>query len=254
MVQSATGKGVLKMDNFKGKTVLVTGGSRGLGEAFCRKFAELGCRVIVNYAHGREAAEAVAKEIGGIALPCDISSEKSVGEMFEQIGGVDLLINNARIDPYKRTPEMTDGEWWDEVMSVNLKGSYLCAKFAFEDMKKKNWGRMLHISSIWAYQPANERMLSYAAAKSAMHAMSRGYANLGASYGITSNVLAPGLIMTKLISERLSPEALEKELSTIPLHRGETPEEIAEAGINMMRSGFITGEVLNINGGAFMRP
>ena len=66
------------MDDFKGKTVLVTGGSRGLGEAFCHKFAELGCRVFVNYAHGREAAEQVAADVGGIALPCDISSEESV--------------------------------------------------------------------------------------------------------------------------------------------------------------------------------
>lgn len=242
------------MDDFKGKTVLVTGGSRGLGEAFCRRFAELGCRVFVNYAHGREAAERVAAEIGGTAVSCDISSEESVEAMFRQIGGVDLLVNNARIDPYKRGEGVSDGSWWDEVMSVNLKGAYLCGKFALEEMKQKKWGRMLHISSIWAYQPANERMLSYAAAKSAMHALSRGFANLGAPYGITSNVLAPGLIMTKLVSSRLTPEALAKEKAGIPLGRGESPAEIAEAGINLMRSGFITGEILNINGGAFMRP
>ena len=242
------------MDDFKGKTVLVTGGSRGLGEAFCHKFAELRCRVFVNYAHGREAAEQVAAEIGGTAVSCDISSEDSVKAMFQQIGGVDLLVNNARIDPYKRGEGVSDGTWWDEVMSVNLKGAYLCGKFALEEMKQKKWGRMLHISSIWAYQPANERMLSYAAAKSAMHALSRGFANLGAPYGITSNVLAPGLIMTKLVSSRLTPEALAKEKAGIPLGRGESPAEIAEAGINLMRSGFITGEILNINGGAFMRP
>lgn len=139
-------------------------------------------------------------------------------------------------------------------MSVNLKGAYLCGKFALSEMQRKKWGRMLHISSLWAYQPANERMLSYAAAKSAMHAMSRGFANLGAPYGITSNVLAPGLILTKLVSERLTPEALEQEMSGIPLGRGATPEEIAEAGLNLLRSGFITGEIVNINGGAFMRP
>lgn len=242
------------MNEFKNKTALVTGGSRGLGEAFCRKLAEAGCRVIVNYAHGKEAAEKVASDVGGRALSCDISSEVSVKKMFGEIGGVDLLINNARIDPYKRGTDCSDGDWWDQVMGVNLKGAYLCGKFALEDMKSKRWGRMLHISSLWAYQPANERMLSYAAAKSAMHAMSRGFANLGAEYGITSNVLAPGLIMTKLVSERLTPEALAKEMSGIPLKRGATPEEIAEAGIDMMRSGFITGEILNINGGAFMRP
>ena len=113
---------------------------------------------------------------------------------------------------------------------------------------------MLHISSIWAYQKPNERMLSYAAAKSAMHALSRGFAAIGAPYNITSNVLAPGLIMTKLVSERLTGEALEREIATIPLGHGESPQEIALAGINMIRSSFITGEVLDINGGAFMRP
>ncbi len=242
------------MEEFQNKTALVTGGSRGLGEAFCRKLSEAGCRVIVNYAHGREAAERVASEIGGVALGCDISQEDSVKAMFEEIGGVDILINNARVDPYKRGSDCSDGEWWDQVMGVNLKGAYLCGKFALEEMKRKRWGRMLHISSLWAYQPAKERMLSYAAAKSAMHAMSRGFANLGAPCGITSNVLAPGLILTKLISERLSAEALAREMAGIPLNRGATPEEIAEAGINLMRSGFITGEIVNINGGAFMRP
>lgn len=242
------------MDDFNGKTVIVTGGSRGLGEAFCRKFAELGCHVIVNYAHGRAAAEKIAAELSGTALSCDISNEEEVKAMFDKVGNVDLLVNNARIDPYKRVSGCTDGEWWDKVMSVNLKGAYLCGKYALEGMRSRKWGRMLHISSLWAYQPANERMLSYAAAKAAMHALSRGFANLGAAYGITSNVLAPGLIMTKLVLERLTPEALAKEKAGIPLGHGERPEEIAETGINIMRSGFITGEILNINGGAFMRP
>lgn len=242
------------MDDLAGKTVLVTGGSRGLGEAFCREFARMGCHVVLNYAHGKAAAEAAASEIGAIAYPCDISDENAVRKMFADAGPVDILVNNARIDPYKRSPETTDGEWWDQVMNVNLKGAYLCGKFAMEDMKKKKWGRMLHISSIWAYQKPNERMLSYAAAKSAMHAMSRGFAAIGAPYGVTSNVLAPGLIMTKLVSERLTPEAFEREKAAIPLGRGESPEEIASAGINMIRSSFITGEVLNINGGAFMCP
>ena len=242
------------MNEFTGRTALVTGGSRGLGEAFCRLLAAEGCRVIVNYAHGKEAAEAVAKEIGGIAVPCDISDEHSVQKMFQEIGPVAILINNARVDPYKRDSEMSDGEWWDCVMGVNLKGAYLCGKFALEDMKKARWGRMLHISSLWAYQPANERMLSYASAKSAMHALSRGFANLGAPYGITSNVLAPGLIMTKLISSRLTPEMLKEEEAGIPLGRGASPEEIAKSGLDLLHANFITGEIVNINGGAFMRP
>ena len=241
-------------EDFKGKTVLVTGGSRGLGEALCRRFAAAGCRVIVNYAHGKEAALAVAEAVGGEAVQCDISSEEAVREMFGRVGQVDILINNARIDPYKRTPEMSDGGWWDTVMGVNLKGAYLCGKFALEGMKERRWGRLLHISSLWAYQPANERMLSYAAAKSAMHALSRGFANLGAPYGITSNVLAPGLILTDMVSSRLTPEMLQKEMAGIPLGRGSTPAEVAEFAFDIARTGFLTGEIINLNGGAFMAP
>lgn len=242
------------MSEFKEKTVLVTGGSRGLGEAVCRKFAAEGCRVVVNYAHGREAAEAVARSIGGTAYGCDISDEAAVETMFREIGSIDILVNNARIDPYKRNAGMRDGEWWDAVMAVNLKGAYLCGKLALEQMKTKRWGRMVHISSIWAYQPPNERMLSYAAAKSAMHALSRGFAALGAPYGVTSNVLAPGLILTDLCTERLTPEMMQRELDTIPLRRGAAPGEVAEAVFDLAKSGFLTGEVVNLNGGAFMRP
>ena len=130
------------MSEFNGKTVLVTGGSRGLGEAVSRRFAAEGCRVIVNYAHGREAAEAVAREIGGMAYRCDISDEDAVDAMFRAAGPVDILINNARIDPYQRSAGTRDGEWWDAVMAVNLKGAYLCGKFALEQMKPKRWGRM----------------------------------------------------------------------------------------------------------------
>ncbi len=242
------------MSEFKGKTVLVTGGSRGLGEALCRRFAAAGCRVIVNYAHGKEAAQAVAEAVGGEAIQCDISSEEAVQAMFDRVGAVDILINNARVDPYKRTPEMSDGDWWDTVMGVNLKGAYLCGKFALEGMKAKRWGRMIHISSLWAYQPANERMLSYAAAKSAMHALSRGFANLGAPYGVTSNVLAPGLILTDMVSSRLTPEMLRQEMAGIPLGRGSTPAEVAEFAFDIARTGFLTGEIINLNGGAFMAP
>ena len=174
--------------------------------------------------------------------------------MFRETGSIDILVNNARIDPYKRSAGMRDGEWWDAVMAVNLKGAYLCGKLALEQMKTKRWGRMVHISSIWAYQPPNERMLSYAAAKSAMHALSRGFAALGAPYGVTSNVLAPGLILTDLCTERLTPEMMQRELDTIPLRRGAPPGEVAEAVFDLAKSGFLTGEVVNLNGGAFMRP
>lgn len=245
-------KGRCSVEDFQGKRVLVTGGSRGLGEAVARRFAAAGCRVVVNYAHGREAAEKVASEIDGTAFRCDISDEAAVAGMFAALGGVDILVNNARIDPYARPSGISDGEWWDAVMRVNLKGAYLCGKFALEEMRRRRWGRMVHISSLWAYQPANERMLAYAASKSAMHALSRGFARLGAPWQITSNVVAPGLILTDLCTVRLTEEELQRECDGIPLGRGASPSEIAETVFTTAANGFMTGEIVNLNGGAFM--
>ncbi len=242
------------MSELDGKTVLVTGGSRGLGEAVVRRFATAGCRMIINYAHDRAAAERVAAETGGEIFRCDIGDEDAVERMFDQIGDVDVLVNNARIDPYRRAAGLSDGEWWDQVMRINLKGAYLCGKFALERMKPKRWGRLIHISSLWAYQPATARMLSYAASKSALHALSRGFAALGAPFGITSNVLAPGLILTDLATVRLTPEQLAEEAARIPLGRGATPAEVAEAVWNIATTAFLTGEIINLNGGTFMRP
>ena len=242
------------MTDFQGKTVLVTGGSRGLGEAVCRRFASVGCRVIVNCSHDVAPAECLAKEIGGEAYKCDISDEAAVEAMFRHLGQVDILVNNARIAPYMRKAGSSDGEWWDAVLSVNLKGAYLCGKFALEGMKARRWGRIINISSLWAYQPPTEKMLAYAAAKSAMHALSRGFAALGAEFGVTSNVLAPGLILTKLARVRLSEEQLAAEMSAIPMKRGAPPEEIAEAVLKIADTPFLTGEIVNLNGGAFMRP
>ena len=243
------------MESLEGRTVLVTGGSRGLGEAVCRRFAAAGCRVAVNCSHNLEPAERLAAELpDAFAVQCDISDETAVEAMFRRIGAVDILVNNARIDPYMRRPGTGDGAWWDEVMSVNLKGAYLCGKFALEGMKERRWGRIINISSLWAYQPANERMLSYAAAKSAMHALSRGFAALGAPFGVTSNVLAPGLILTAMVSKRLTPEMLDRELAGIPLGRGASPAEVAESVWHIAVTPFLTGEIINLNGGAFMRP
>ena len=241
-------------ESLEGRKVLVTGASRGLGEALVRAFAAKGCKVVLNYAHNDEAAHKIADKIDATCWKCDISDENAVKAMFDETGPIDILVNNARIDPYARPADASDGDWWDAVMSVNLKGAYLCGKFALEQMKARSWGRIIHISSLWAYQPANERMLAYASAKSAMHALSRGLARLGAPYGVTSNVVAPGLILTDLLTKRLTPEMLKNELSGIPLGRGATPAEISQFVIDVASTPFLTGEILNLNGGAFMAP
>ena len=173
-----------------GKTVLITGGSQGLGAAMSRLFAEAGALVFVNCAHHIEKAEAVVSAIraaGGLASVkrFDISREEEVRKAFSEIeresGGVDILVCNARVDPYKRPPELSDGDWFDTVIGVNLKGPYLCGLAALEQMKKRGGGRIVNISSVWAYRSAKRSMVEYALSKAALHSLTRSLAGLGAA-------------------------------------------------------------------------
>lgn len=243
------------------RTAFVTGASKGLGAAIAVMLAEKGCKVAVNYAHSPAGADRTVAAItgkGGTAIPvkCDIASEADVSRAFEQVatelGPVDILVNNARIDPYMRSETATDVEWWNQTLSVNLTGAYLCSMAVWEGMKARGWGRIVNISSVWAYWGATFRMLPYSVAKAGMHALTRGLALEGAPLGITVNTVAPGLIITESIGKRLSEEKIEKEKNGVPLKRGATPEEIAEAVLFVIGSSFTTGEVLNINGGAVM--
>jgi len=245
----------------KDRNVLITGSSQGLGAVIARVFAAADARVFVNCAHGVEKAREVVKQIiadGGRAevFRCNIANEKEVNEKCAELeiacGGIDVLINNARLDPYLRTPEISDGDWFDQTLAVNLKGSYLPILALIDGMKKRGWGRIINISSVWAYWPANRRMLPYSMSKAGMHALTRAFAKEGAPYGVTVNTVAPGLIMTENVSKRLTEEQLRAETATVPLGRGATPEEIAEVVLHTACSGFITGETININGGAYM--
>ena len=118
----------------KGKTVLVTGGSQGLGEQLCRELAGAGMKVIVNCAHNAARARKIAEEIGGCAMVFDIADPDAVRNAFADIRELHVLINNARLDPYRRPPVMSDAEWFDRMIGVNLKGPYLCSLAAAEKM------------------------------------------------------------------------------------------------------------------------
>ncbi len=215
--------------NVKGKTVLVTGGSQGLGEQLCRELAEAGMKVIVNCAHHAERARKIAEEIGGCA-----------------IRELHVLINNARLDPYKRPSSMSDAEWFDRMIGVNLKGPYLCSLAAAEKMK--NGGKIVNLSSVWAYRAATRKMMEYAMSKAALHSLSRTLAALLAP-GILVNTVAPGMIESKEMTERLTPQELEALRKTIPLKRGGCAFEICMEVRFLLENDYITGEILNINGG-----
>jgi len=239
-----------------GKNALVTGSSQGLGRSIAKQLAASGCRVVVNCAHGLEKAEQVAAEIeqaGGKAVVygTDISDEDAVRRMFAELGPVDILVNNARVDPYFRKPEMTPGQWWNRVLSVNLTGAFLCSHYFMEQAKSRGWGRIVNISSVRAFLPVDPNMPSYGASKAGMHALSRYFAAQGAAFGVTANTIAPGMVITENIDKRLTPEMKAAESAKIPVGRGASCEEIADAVLFVVNNGYVTGETININGGMY---
>lgn len=250
-------------DCLKGKIALVTGASQGLGRAIAIGLAGAGCRVAVNYSRGVEKAAEVVREIreaGGEAeaFEGDVSDETSVARLFaavaERWGEADILINNARVDPYLRSPEMTEGEWWDRVMSVNLKGAFLCSWKFMERASAKTWGRIVNISSVNAFLPTAPGLIAYGVSKLGMHGLTRAFAQQGAARGITAATVAPGVIVTENIHRRLPGEKLERELARVPLGRGASMDEIVDAVLFVLRNGYVTGETIHINGGMHYAP
>ena len=146
------------MSLLTGKTALVTGGSQGIGRVIAKELAKDGATVIVNCANNIANAQNVVQEIisaGGKAdfYRCNVSDEKAVAKMFDDLGRVDILVNNARLDPWRRTGEMTEGEWWSMVMDVNLKGCFLCSMAFFERAKEYGWGRIVNVASVRRFFP-----------------------------------------------------------------------------------------------------
>lgn len=247
------------MDTFENRTVLVTGASQGLGREIAAVFAEARARVIVNCAHNIAKAEAVAadlrqKNFTAEAYQCDVSDEAAVRKMFADLRGVDVLINNARLDPYFRKPEMSEKEWFMKTMEVNVLGAYLTSMVFLEQARERKFGRIVNISSSRAYTPAEPHMVAYNISKLSLHALSRSFAARGAAYGITANTVAPGFVETENVSKRLSQETRDREVGKIPLQRTGDMREIAEAVFFAAANGYITGEVININGGQFYTP
>lgn len=244
-------------EDIKDKTVLITGASQGLGAAIARRFANAGAHVFVNFAHSPgKAARVVEKirEAGGSAeaFQCDISNDAQVKERFGNLPPIDILINNARLDPLSRG-EMSSGEWFSKTLGVKLVGAYLATLAVVEGMKERHWGRIVNISSVQAYISVPPlKMSTYSAANAGLNALSRALAKEWGAYNITVNAVAPGVIATENMTKRLTPEEIkEKCESKIALRRPGTVEETADAILNVVNTPYMTGEIVNINGGVW---
>lgn len=243
--------------NNETKRALVTGASRGLGKAIALRLARDGIRVAVNYASRDEEASAVVKEIearGGTAMACktDISDAAAVKDMVKSIvkewGGLDILVNNAGIVKDTMLLRMPDSDW-DAVMDTNLRGAYLCTKFALRPMMDAGWGRIVNIASL-AGVIGSPGQANYSAAKGGLIAFTKSAAREVGPRNITVNAIAPGFIVTDM-TDALPAENRDMILGRIPLGRFGRAEDVAElAGFLISdAAGYITAQVICVDGG-----
>lgn len=230
------------------KKALVTGGCGGIGEAVCKKLANDGYTVYVNYAHSKDKAEKIASEIGGKAVFFDVSDSTSVRSALKDIGFIGLLVNNAGISEIDLFTSISD-EKADDILNINLKGAMNCARALLPEMIKAKSGNIINISSMWGQCGASCEV-DYSASKAGLIGFTKALAKEVAPSGIRVNCIAPGFIMTEM-NKRFTVEELEMIREDIPLGIFGTPDHVAEAVSFMAsdRSEYITGQILAVNGG-----
>ena len=237
------------------KVALVTGAAGGIGAATARRFAREGAHVAVNDARA-EGLDAVAGEIRAagvkaLVLPGDVTKKAECDRMVQEVtrafGRLDILINNAGINRDAMAAKMTE-EQWDAVLSVNLKGTFLCAQAALPGMRERAWGRVVNTSSIGSL--GNIGQSNYAASKAGVIGLTKTLALEYAKYGVTVNAVAPGPVMTAMLAG--VPDAIrERIIAQVPVGRIGSPDEIASVHVFLAsdEAAFITGQVIFADGG-----
>lgn len=243
----------------EGQIALVTGGGQGIGKAISLALAKDGADVII-FELNLEKAKEVSKEIGGLgrkSLPMriNVANPEEVEEGFrkaiETFGKIDILVNNAGITKDSLLIRMKD-EDWNQVLDVNLKGVFLCTRAAVKSMSKQRYGRIINISSVVAFM-GNPGQVNYVASKAGVVGFTKTVAREYATRWITVNAISPGFIQTAM-TDALPENVKEAMLKEIPVGRFGSPDDVA----NMVRflaskeSGYITGQVIHVNGGMYM--
>lgn len=236
------------------KIALVTGASRGIGRACAVALAEAGADIAVNYLSRGEAAKETGISIeraGQRALPvqADVSRAEEVDRMVktieQQLGPIDILINNAGIAIHKPLDKITE-EDFDRVIAINLKSAFLVTRAVLPAMRARRFGRIINISS-GAAQTGGVVGPHYAASKAGLLGLTHGYASLLVKEGITVNAVAPSIIETDMLSDnpKVNP-------SIVPVGRFGTPEEVADIVVMVTKNGYMTGQTIYVNGGRYM--
>jgi len=234
------------------KTVLITGGSRGIGKAMVELFSSKGYKVAFTYKKSENEAKTLAEATNSLAIKADSSVENevvsAVREVKEKLGCVDCLINNAAVSSFSLLSDLTLEEW-NETIGVNLTGAFLYSREVIPGMVSKKAGRIINITSMWGTVGASCEA-HYSAAKAGLIGLTKALAKELGPSGITVNAIAPGVIATDM-NKRLSEEDITALCEETPLSRMGRPEEVASAALYLCGedASFITGEILNISGG-----
>ena len=242
------------------RCALVTGGSRGIGRAVCLELARAGFAIAVNYAGNQQAAQETAEACRALGVKAesfaaDVSRPEECARLFEEVlaafGRVDVLVNNAGVTRDSLILCLS-AEDFDKVLDTNLKGAFFCCKAAARPMMKQRFGRIINLTSVVGLR-GNPGQTNYSASKAGLIGLTQSLAKELASRGITANAVAPGFIDTDMT--RAMPEAAKAAMNgTIPLGRPGQPEEVARAVAFFAseESGYITGQVLCVDGGMAM--
>jgi 3-oxoacyl-[acyl-carrier protein] reductase len=248
-----------ELDELHGKVAVVTGASRGIGRAIAVALAGHGARVVMNFLHNQAAAAEAAAAVGsaGVLMRFDVADPDAVNQAFRQIvadyGEIHILVNNAGVAVNALTLGAKDADW-QRALAVNLGGAFNCTRAALRAlMHAPGGGRIINIASVVG-ETGSAGQGPYAAAKAGLLGLTKTWAREYASRGVTVNAVSPGFIETDMTAAGLSPERRADVLKSIPMGRVGTPEDVAAAVVYLAGSGagYVTGQVLRVNGGLLM--
>ncbi|MGS0691449.1 SDR family NAD(P)-dependent oxidoreductase [Shewanella sp. 30m-9] len=244
-----------------GKVAVITGSSRGIGAAIAQEYCAQGAKVVINYVHSAEQAQALADKLNleghnAIAVKADVSVRSEIKQLFKQavsaFGKIDILVNNAGINKRGWFDEVTD-EAWDEIMGVNLKGPFICCQEVFPYMQAQQGGRIINISSV-AGQYHGPKTVHYAVSKAGLNSLTKVIARYGAEHNILVNAVAPGIVRTDQTADEIDSPAGQKVIDMTLLKKAARMEDITSACVMLAsdEQQYMTAQVLAVSGGAIL--
>jgi 3-oxoacyl-[acyl-carrier protein] reductase len=249
------------MRKLEGKTAVVTGSSYGIGRGVALKLGEQGANVVVNYSKSLDKAQSVVSEIlskesRAISVRADVSQSDQVGMLIDtclqEFGRIDILVNNAGILPFGNIEDITD-EVLDRVFKVNFYGTFYCCREAVPIMKKQGYGKIVNITSIASQRGDNTTAAAYGSSKGAQSVLTKSLARQLGPFGINVNAVAPHAVITPMM-DYWDQQKRDSMKNKIPVRRLGNPEDVAVAVLFLVsdEADFITGQILNVNGGFLM--